>query len=455
MSIPADANTAAILNLYIYLDDGGATDGDDLKSIMARLANDKRWTEDSDKAAEFRECYNELNEAIKNNPALEKMKISGQSRNMYEDDTVCACAFTSPDGDVYVTFRGTGDRRWVDNGIAFGPNDSPIQREAVEYFDQLCEKYNWDTDTDIVVTGHSKGGNLSQYITMASDNRDLIDSCYSFDGQGFSPEALDRFRQMDGYDRQRDKVWSISGTNDPVNQLGLRLPDEDHVYYVEQDDVDSFNPFEYHKLTNMIDEDGLHNIDKDGPSEIANLFKMLSDEIMTLPPDERESISKSIMEFFEPTDEGTSKATPSDYATAGGVALDYLTQALNNALNKIIFHNSSAAAAFILIKEAVFKFVEAYRKSVYNRAMANPDIYIDTDSFWSLGCRIEAVQKKVRQVEDLLDSVYWWNTSLTLPEYNAVGNANRRVGSTYKLGLCASYLFATAEDFNELESTFS
>ncbi len=441
MSLPNDSNISAILDLYTYIGYENAKDGQSLKDIVNDIANNPQFNQN--------ENYLVLKDAINNNSDIGNLRICGQSCNIYENDTINACAFTSSDGDVYVTFRGTGDGRWVDNGIAFGANDSPIQQEASKYFDYLCEIYDWDNSNNIIITGHSKGGNLSQYVTMTSENRGLIDACYSLDGQGFSPEAIERFKKLSDYDEQLDKLWSISGINDPINQLGDRLVPEDHVYYVKQDNVDSLNPFAYHELTNMLNCDGLNEIDPDGSiGAVAMLFKLIYQHVRDLDAEEREALSKIVMEFVE------WKLGDLELSTAYVSDADILC-ILNLAINALLQNNATLAQVYNMIMDAIDKWVITVKNDAYSQANNNPDIYINTDSFWSLGCRIETVQKMVKQVEKLLDDVYWWNTSLSVSEYHSVGNANRRVGSTFKLGLCASYLFATAEEFNAIEQKYS
>lgn len=49
--------------------------------------------------------------------------------------------------------------------------------KVAEAADVVLESYD-----SITVTGHSKGGNKAQYVTVLSDK---VDRCISMDGQGF------------------------------------------------------------------------------------------------------------------------------------------------------------------------------------------------------------------------------------------------------------------------------
>lgn len=117
---------------------------------------------------------------IQNDPELYSLDIAGK------DDSVQAICFTDPnDSDsALVAFKGsTGQKEWQDNGSGLGLSDTQKQKEALEYIENLP----YDS---ITVTGHSKGGNKAQYVTVLSDK---VDRCISMDGQGFSQEFLDKY----------------------------------------------------------------------------------------------------------------------------------------------------------------------------------------------------------------------------------------------------------------------
>ena len=117
---------------------------------------------------------------IQNDPELYSLDIAGK------DDSVPAICFTDPNDpdSAVVAFKGTtGQKEWWDNGSGFGLSDTEKQKEALEYIENLP----YDS---ITVTGHSKGGNKAQYVTVLSDK---VDRCISMDGQGFSQEFMDRY----------------------------------------------------------------------------------------------------------------------------------------------------------------------------------------------------------------------------------------------------------------------
>lgn len=113
--------------------------------------------------------------------------------------------------DVNVIFRGTkSDYEWHDNGEGAYTIETDQQVAAAEYIDDLPEKYG----NNMTVSGHSKGGNKAQYVTIVTDR---IGRCVSFDGQGFSQEFIDEY--SDEISRNAYKITSISAEGDFVNCL--------------------------------------------------------------------------------------------------------------------------------------------------------------------------------------------------------------------------------------------
>jgi len=115
-------------------------------------------------------------------------------------------------GEATLVFRGTGGTymAWQDNVLGEYETDTKIQRLAGDFVKYECGAYD-----DITVTGHSKGGNLSQYVTVVCG--DQIDRCVSFDGQGFGSSFLEKYDSE--IQTAKGKITSINGYNDFVNIL--------------------------------------------------------------------------------------------------------------------------------------------------------------------------------------------------------------------------------------------
>lgn len=255
--------------------------------------------------------------------AVGSLKLSSCSNDLGEDYIgAYGATFYSEDTngriqDVYVAFRGTGDGRWVDNGIAFGTKYSEYQQDAAQYFDYAMEHIKIDSQgnpigadesCNVITTGHSKGGNFSQYVALDSKNAYLVDKVISFDGQGFSPEAVVHFKGIYGekfYEQQLQKMYSICGDDDPVNVLGVKvIPEEHTTYVVTQKDGELSNYAEGIAGVHAIEwlynySNGSFDITTDKQRELAEFAKVLNGYIMTLPREERDAVCRAVMSYIE------------------------------------------------------------------------------------------------------------------------------------------------------------
>ncbi len=134
------------------------------------------------------------------------------SRRLEEKDVRAVCYTDPKDEDAVVVFRGTGGTRqaWCDNFEGAFEEDTKIQRIADDFVRHECAIYD-----DIVVTGHSKGGNMAQYVTVKQNAR--VAQCISFDGQGFGDAMISA--DHGGIKAASPKITSISAYNDFVNIL--------------------------------------------------------------------------------------------------------------------------------------------------------------------------------------------------------------------------------------------
>ena len=125
-----------------------------------------------------------------------------------------AATFTS-DTENIIIFTGTTEvEEWLDNGVGGYSVETPAQERALDYVNRL----NLVNNNPFTVSGHSKGGNLAQYVTLfASDP--VIDKCLSFDGQGFSNELCETNDYKDALKRNQDKMYMVSSSGDYVNVL--------------------------------------------------------------------------------------------------------------------------------------------------------------------------------------------------------------------------------------------
>ena len=302
-----EANEKAIFILYLYLTDKLTPyEGETLKSITEELETKLSehepglWTDRDILRLRI------LKNAINQNSVLAHSQISDYT---YSKSGLTACVFTKPSGDISVVFRGTGDGEWIDNGEGLSgvPEENTYitqdgtqiiekdyatdqQVEALNWFNGIAAKNRWNEQSNITVSGHSKGGNKAQFITI---NSDLPNICYSFDGQGFSPEAIAQFKNQHRakFESRRQKIKSISAANDYVNVLGEHLATKNNIYFLKS--VSGF-----HYLESILDING-NLLSQAAQGKLSKYIENVSKELMLLPPALRQYATLGIMNIFQ------------------------------------------------------------------------------------------------------------------------------------------------------------
>lgn len=103
---------------------------------------------------------------------------------------------------VVVAFRGTdlSISGWKES-INMGRDDLvPGQKDAIEYINSLDKKYK-----NVIVCGHSKGGNLALYAAAYANDKDRIKAVYNFDGPGVRKNT----HESKDWNHISDKILSI------------------------------------------------------------------------------------------------------------------------------------------------------------------------------------------------------------------------------------------------------
>lgn len=307
------ANEAAIYNIYLYLAHKTTpSDHESLRSIVSGLESALKNQTPPDLSARDIYRLRILRNAVDSDTVLADSGIGNLTRSK---NGLTACSFTTPDGDVFVIFRGTGSGEWIDNGeglsgipeentyITYGENGRVKSRktvqndhatdqqvEALNWFHNIAAGNGWNDTTKIIISGHSKGGNKAQFITIHSN---LVDECFSFDGQGFSPEALSNFKNRFGaeFAARRRKIYSFATDNDYVNVLGDRLMPENQVYYFESSKG-------FHYMEAMLDDHGRFR-PRCEQGELSRYVETVSQELMSINPFFRQYTTLGIMNIFQ------------------------------------------------------------------------------------------------------------------------------------------------------------
>ncbi len=300
-----EVDISALLDLYVYMDNQHPS----FENLTIAEALQTDTFKNNVRTDEQNRNYEKLLEAVNKYPELAQTVIRSQSMvdSEYSKEILIAAAFETPypSGSIIFAYRGTGDGKWVDNGEGMYKSSTKMQEAAAGYFDSTLEElYPNELEREearIITTGHSKGGNSAQYVTIMSRNAAYADVCYSFDGQGFSKEAINNFKARwgDDYEIQRNKMFSINGENDYVHVLGLTLIPSANTLYLATGDAKDFA--EYHDLYFMFDK-GEHVIDLANPveqDELGLFARKLSSELMELNDKDIKHSALAIMSLLE------------------------------------------------------------------------------------------------------------------------------------------------------------
>ena len=126
-----------------------------------------------------------------------------------------AVTFILPDGTNYISFRGTDTTitGWKEDFLMSCMSETEGAKEAVDYLNNVSELL----DGDLIVGGHSKGGNFAMYAaTFCNETvRERIIKVYNNDGPGFRDEIINSAE----YKQLLPKICSIVPQTSIIGQV--------------------------------------------------------------------------------------------------------------------------------------------------------------------------------------------------------------------------------------------
>lgn len=297
-----EMDIAAILDTYAYLD---ANDSDYYNQKLSDILTDVAKKNPS---IVENPSYQTLQNAIGANEDLGEIVLVSQSEEEFFDPTIVN-AYTFRDGeDYYIVYRGTGDGKWVDDGDGMTHISTQMQREALYYYDHIIETQGLKgyTDGNIIVSGHSKGGNNSEFILMFSKYGKEIDYCISLDGQAISKVAYEYAVQKWGIgyvSHQEEKMYLVCGEDDYVHGLIISW-DKKNVLFVQTPEAENLGGF--HDVNEMIFGGGLYwqydsegNIISTEQGTVGKFADALAEELNKLDEEDLDDCAITIMSLFE------------------------------------------------------------------------------------------------------------------------------------------------------------
>lgn len=438
--------------------------------------------------------WKELAQTIKADETLMEYTVTNYRSGSGDDNGMrVACFVDNKDNpqDINVVFRGTGNaEEWRDNGEGGYLVETQQQKLAKDYINNLPEEYG----NDLTVSGHSKGGNKAQYVTITTDR---VKKCTSFDGQGFSEEFLNKY--ADEIEKKRHTITSISAENDVVNALlypiaGTRI-------FIETPKQD--NLLFYHKPNILIDKNGNFG-KKTNPSEVSVLINEFSSYLISNmeEPERSYAINNliSVVVYFihdEKEDNFALKTALSLSITAGHVddfffysiekvlgttakdtsvyllSLVYPTLFIDDLIHSIDKRREEIATKLMIFSQliqreledlgekavrfsgffvtAVNNFISNVRVNFnrrfntgYQQASVNSYIRIDTARMRWYADRLNRVNGRIAKLDSRLDKLY---RKVGLKDLFALVQADAMTRYDWRLKRCVNYLYDTAYDF--------
>jgi hypothetical protein len=201
--------------------------------------------------------------------------------------------------DIVVIFRGTVNAAgWDDNAISTYSADSPDQRICLRYLNNLPKSLG----RNLVLSGHSKGGNRAQYLAILSPR---VKKVVAFDSQGFSQEFSNKYALL--IRKNAKKITNISAANDFVHGFLNQLPGTTQ-RYIKTPKFKNF--FFYHKANILLDELGnlRHETPENGKDSLY--FIKFSRNVEKLDLEKRKKVVESLTLAIKASFKNTS--TPFD-----------------------------------------------------------------------------------------------------------------------------------------------
>lgn len=196
-----------------------------------------------------------------------------------------ALSFLMPDERICVVFRGTDEsvNGWQENFSMIYRDPVPAQEMAAKYLEEIIAI---NPHNRIIVSGHSKGGNLAVYAAAKckAQLRKYICRVYNFDGPGFS----EAFLQDEGYMSMAGKIRKYVV---PESIVGIFLNNEGKTFMVESagHGMMQHDPYQWEIKEGRLKRARKYDLEKRRQGELLN------EKILKLP---REDARKLIESFF-------------------------------------------------------------------------------------------------------------------------------------------------------------
>ncbi|MFS0821679.1 Mbeg1-like protein [Bacillus sp. 1P02SD] len=360
----------------------------------------------------------------------------GNNSNGDSNSGFVGYALTDKEGNGTALFRGSemagiGDLAtdWVSNVEAGIGITIQQQREANEFY----STYIKGLEGQQYVFGHSKGGNLAEYVLVHNLEDEKLTS-YVVNGAPLYYWTLTQAQR----DALRDRNTFIVHEGDVVSSLGY-APYVDKTVAVNTEDSD---PLYAHGLDSV---DFTHKGDFKHASEGASLVRNIANPVagaiflaVSLHPKvlayrAAAAIRDATLYILEAAKRGLEKAVHwvKDQATKFIAKIKELSQQVKDEINQFL-SNVATKAAMLFVK--VVAKLGGYFP-------VEPYLKVNVDRLYYYAQRLEAVKRRVSLLNDRIDSLYW---EVDLLDIRHVLSADILTSFSYRLNQNINYLNTAA-----------
>ncbi len=212
----------------------------------------------------------------------------------FSEKQFSAVTYILPESTEYIAFRGTDNTLigWKEDFNMAFVYPVPAQDRALQYLLDISQRMSGN----LILGGHSKGGNLAVYSALAAPQSVSlrIQRVYDHDGPGFKEGVLD----SEGYRRIEER---IEKTVPQFSLIGMLL--EGHKKYTVVESS-RFGVMQHDPFSWKVDGDGF--ITTEEVSDGAKYMnRTIRDWIDTLSPDEREKFTDLLFNVLDAGDAKT------------------------------------------------------------------------------------------------------------------------------------------------------
>ncbi len=369
--------------------------------------------------------WDQIFSQIKNDKVLSSYEITNFVETSSGMRAACFVDDAQNPTDVNVIFRGTSSsEEWHDNGTGLYESDTVEQIAAAEYVNSLPESYG----DNITVSGHSKGGNKAQYVTIVTDR---IQRCVSIDGQGFSEEFLEKYSE--DISQKSSRILSISARNDVVNALMFSIAGE-AIYIDTEFQLDLFN---YHKPNILLDSEG-NLLSDTSRSVIATAITEYTTYIMlNYSLVQKKFLADGVIAILERLDSGESEESTAQIVFATIMAI----QCLSDEICSIMQEYGKL--------EVLLGLITSYFSDEIKAPVDDTKIVVNTAKLRNYADALSQLNKRVANLEVRIVSV---SGTLDTSTRQLLGEGDILEGGKASVKKCIEYLNATATDFDQVEN---